>query len=301
MREHSKTHLTNGEYQCRQCDKTFTDFSQVRKHMRSIHAPPVFECDVCSKKFARKDKIQLHMLRHTNIREFMCDSCGKQFKRKDKLKEHVKKLHSGGEELKTENENQNVNEQPQQQAQPMPADQTFTFTIGMDGQPAGVQQIIQQAEPAKTTCLRKKNFVPKVEPSDYQRFIYKCHTCLLGFKRRGMLVNHLAKRHPEQKPDSVPELSMPILRTQRDFYCQYCDKVSVWFGFKHFIQVERIYKRIGCGFQCDITLSKHYPLQVFCVVSILSSSSIQQPSDVFRDRDGWRNRLAEYRVSLFTV
>ena len=71
--------------------------------------------------------------------------------------------------------------------------------------------------------LRK--FVPKVSPTDYHRFIYKCHACLLGFKRRGMLVNHLAKRHPDITPDSVPELNLPILRTQRDYYCQYCDKV----------------------------------------------------------------------------
>lgn len=41
----------------------------------------------------------------------------------------------------------------------------------------------------------------------------------------GMLVNHLAKRHPDISPDSVPELNLPILRTTRDYYCQYCDKV----------------------------------------------------------------------------
>ncbi len=40
-----------------------------------------------------------------------------------------------------------------------------------------------------------------------------------------MLVNHLAKRHPDIKPDSVPELNLPILRTQRDYFCQYCEKV----------------------------------------------------------------------------
>lgn len=40
-----------------------------------------------------------------------------------------------------------------------------------------------------------------------------------------MLVNHLAKRHPDISPDSVPELNLPILRTTRDYYCQYCDKV----------------------------------------------------------------------------
>ena len=62
-------------------------------------------------------------------------------------------------------------------------------------------------------------------PSDYNRFTYKCHDCLLGFKRRGMLVNHLAKRHPEVKPETVPELNLPILKTTKDYYCQYCNKV----------------------------------------------------------------------------
>ena len=65
----------------------------------------------------------------------------------------------------------------------------------------------------------------QVSPTDYHHFIYKCHECMLGFKRRGMLVNHLAKRHPEIHPDSVPELNMPIVKDNKDYYCQYCDKV----------------------------------------------------------------------------
>lgn len=40
-----------------------------------------------------------------------------------------------------------------------------------------------------------------------------------------MLVNHMAKRHPDVRIDSVHELSLPILKTERCFYCQYCDKV----------------------------------------------------------------------------
>lgn len=40
-----------------------------------------------------------------------------------------------------------------------------------------------------------------------------------------MLVNHLAKRHPDIRPESVPELNLPILKTTRDYYCQYCEKV----------------------------------------------------------------------------
>ena len=40
-----------------------------------------------------------------------------------------------------------------------------------------------------------------------------------------MLVNHLAKRHPTVPASEVPELKLPILKTTKDFFCQYCDKV----------------------------------------------------------------------------
>lgn len=66
---------------------------------------------------------------------------------------------------------------------------------------------------------------PRVTPSDYEKFFFKCHDCQLGFKRRGMLINHMAKRHPEIPLNSIRELNEPIMRSQRDFYCQYCDKV----------------------------------------------------------------------------
>jgi hypothetical protein len=67
----------------------------------------------------------------------------------------------------------------------------------------------------------------QISPTDFHRFIYKSHTYLLGFKRRGMLVNHLAKCHPDISSDSVPELNLPILKTTWDYYCQYCEKVNV--------------------------------------------------------------------------
>lgn len=38
-------------------------------------------------------------------------------------------------------------------------------------------------------------------------------------------VNHLSKRHPEMRIDDVPELTLPIIKPNRDYFCQYCDKV----------------------------------------------------------------------------
>ena len=46
-----------------------------------------------------------------------------------------------------------------------------------------------------------------------------------------MLVNHLATRHPKVTLESVPELNLPILKANKDYYCQYCDKVSDYIHF----------------------------------------------------------------------
>lgn len=136
------------------------------------------------------------MLRHSDRREFLCQSCGKQFKRKDKLKEHAKRMHSVDREARL-------------------AQRAAAKAVGAS----------KNSDWSNCQVNGTKKFVPKVSPSDYHRFIYKCHSCLLGFKRRGMLVNHLAKRHPETSVTAIPELNLPILKTTRDYYCQYCDKV----------------------------------------------------------------------------
>ena len=181
MREHSQVHLSpEGLFNCPKCDKKFSEFLVLKKHIRGFHNSGHFQCDVCEKVFPREDKLRLHKLSHSSVREFMCETCGRQFKRKDKLKDHIKRLHS-------------VERQ--------------------------VRDLERSLKPPRI------KFIPKVSPTDYQRFIYKCHLCLLGFKRRGMLVNHLANKHPGVKIDSVPELNLPILKTQRDYYCKYCDKV----------------------------------------------------------------------------
>ena len=149
------------------------------------------------------------MLRHSDHREFLCQSCGKQFKRKDKLKEHIQRMHAPDREAR------------------LAAKKAASHTQAAIRTQSSFQPLNHSSDSNCSSSFEsgKKSFTPKVSPSDYHRFIYKCHSCLLGFKRRGMLVNHLAKRHPELPPDAVPELNLPILKTTRDYYCQYCDKI----------------------------------------------------------------------------
>ncbi|XP_057327092.1 PR domain zinc finger protein 10-like [Microplitis mediator] len=202
LKEHIETHRgEDGIFSCPHCPRTFTKYSVIRKHIRAHHCERKHKCQFCSKPFPTIDKLRMHLLRHSDHREFHCANCGKQFKRKDKLKEHMTRMHN---------------------AQKIKRDQIITQNSNNNND--NINNNNNNNNDNDNNSQGKK-FVPKVNPTDYNRFIYKCHQCLVGFKRRGMLVNHLAKRHPDVSPDSIPELNLPILRQTRDYYCQYCDKV----------------------------------------------------------------------------
>ncbi|XP_015116917.1 PR domain zinc finger protein 10 [Diachasma alloeum] len=192
LKDHIETHRNEDKtFSCPHCPRMFTKYSVIRKHIRAHHCERKHKCQFCVKRFPTIDKLRMHLLRHSDHRQFHCANCEKQFKRKDKLKEHMTRMHNS-ERMES----------------------SKVSNMATDNDNSGLQQGNQA-----------KKFIPKVNPTDYNRFVYKCHQCLVGFKRRGMLVNHLAKRHPEVSPESIPELNLPIFRQTRDYYCQYCDKV----------------------------------------------------------------------------
>lgn len=63
---------------------------------------------------------------------------------------------------------------------------------------------------------------------EYESSEFKCDKCLVGFKRRGVYVNHLVQRHPEISLDSVPSLNQPVAPKAKMYMCLYCDKVIIW-------------------------------------------------------------------------
>ncbi|XP_060601127.1 PR domain zinc finger protein 10-like isoform X2 [Ruditapes philippinarum] len=206
---HMKIHSTAKYYQCPICHIGFDQTSAMREHSL-VHANTngSFNCPHCDKVFIEFLVLKKHIRGfHTN-RSYPCTVCDKVFPRADKLRLHMLR-HSSVREFMCDTCGRQFKRK----------DKLKEHIKRMHS--------ADRVEKDRMKALKPKTnkFIPKVSPTEYHRFIYKCHLCLLGFKRRGMLVNHIAKRHPDLKPESVPELNLPILKTQRDYYCQYCDKV----------------------------------------------------------------------------
>lgn len=59
-------------------------------------------------------------------------------------------------------------------------------------------------------------------------WLFRVYRSTLTLNTSPSQVNHLSKRHPEMRIDDVPELTLPIIKPNRDYFCQYCDKVCVF-------------------------------------------------------------------------
>ncbi|XP_050415842.1 PR domain zinc finger protein 10 [Patella vulgata] len=206
---HMKIHSDKKYYQCPICQEGFDQTSSLKFHSLEHCVNGLYTCPHCPRQFNDFNTIRKHMKQFHSDQEFPCPSCDKVFSRPDKLKLHMLK-HSTHREFMCENCGRQFKRKDK-----LKEHIKRMHTGEREPKPVNAEERDKQL----------KKFIPKVSPTDYHRFIYKCHTCLLGFKRRGMLVNHLAKRHPDITPDLVPELNLPILKTQRDYFCQYCDKV----------------------------------------------------------------------------
>lgn len=239
LQKHMITHSDDAkQFQCKTCKKRFFNNSALACHAKTHYTEKKpFECPICKDTFDHVLKLKLHVPNHCENNTFTCPHCHKIFKKYSIIRKHIRAFHCERTHectnctkifptldklkshlLKHSDHREFLCAHCGKQFKRKDKLKEHCKKIHSEERENTIPNVQKKSEKAR-------KFMPKVEPTDFHRFIYKCHSCMVGFKRRGMLVNHLAKRHPDIPPDSVPELNLPILQTTRDYYCQYCDKV----------------------------------------------------------------------------
>ncbi|XP_053308040.1 PR domain zinc finger protein 10 isoform X2 [Spea bombifrons] len=206
LESHMKYHMDQKTYSCIFCPESFDRLDLLKDHVAVHVIDGCFSCPTCKKRFSDFIQVKKHVRSFHSEKIYQCTECDKAFCRPDKLRLHMLR-HSDrkdflcstcGKQFKRKDK---LREHMQRMHNPE-----------------------REAKKADRTG-RAKAFKPRLASTDYESFMFKCRLCMMGFRRRGMLVNHLSKRHPEMKIEEVPELTLPIIKPNRDYYCQYCEKV----------------------------------------------------------------------------
>ncbi|CDW76263.1 zinc finger protein 37 [Stylonychia lemnae] len=81
-------------FKCQQCDRKFSEKSNLKIHQRKHSGEKPFQCEHCLRKFSAIGNMKDHQRRHLQEKPYTCPCCNKKFYRQYLLITHAKKMHS---------------------------------------------------------------------------------------------------------------------------------------------------------------------------------------------------------------
>lgn len=161
---HEKVHMVGQKhFECPICKERFELVRKLKKHVLKHAQNNVYTCPHCKKTFTKYSVIRKHMKFHSE-RKHHCAECTKSFTTVDNLKKHML-CHSDHREF-------------------LCADCGKQFKR-KDKLAEHIKKLHLQPCNNRIPKVKPANGAAAKEPMDFHRFIYKCHSCLVGFKRRG--------------------------------------------------------------------------------------------------------------------
>ncbi|KAH7697226.1 zinc finger protein, partial [Aphelenchoides avenae] len=87
LREHCRRHVR--KVRCPQCALALENTTDLRRHLSTVHEKNrEQECSVCHKSFTQRSDLRKHMAVHKDALEFVCGDCGQAFRWRKQLAEH---------------------------------------------------------------------------------------------------------------------------------------------------------------------------------------------------------------------
>ncbi|XP_021368269.1 zinc finger protein 653-like isoform X2 [Mizuhopecten yessoensis] len=84
-------HTGQGHLVCDLCGKKYTSQTGLRMHKQSVHEQRYnFQCDICDKKFMHLSHYKGHVSSHYSVKPEVCSKCGKSFRFSQDLSRHTK-------------------------------------------------------------------------------------------------------------------------------------------------------------------------------------------------------------------
>lgn len=183
----------NKPLQCKTCKKRFLTASALSFHVK-IHVKAgekQFECPICKERFDHVLKLRLHVPKHAHNNVYTCPHCKKTFAKYSIIRKHIR-FHSERKHHCTYCPKSFPIQENLKKHMLRHSDVREFLCADCGRQFKRKDKLADHIK--KLHLQRSANRIPKVrtpsansvkEPKDFHRFIYKCHTCLVGFKRRG--------------------------------------------------------------------------------------------------------------------
>ena len=83
------------KYSCKQCDKQYTQQSNLTRHIESAHQGVKYACSQCDLQFTQQVSLALHIKSIHDGVKYPCNQCDHQAKDRGNLTKHIQSIHEG--------------------------------------------------------------------------------------------------------------------------------------------------------------------------------------------------------------